>query len=131
LSPSDFKEEEMAGSYSLDLRCRVIQDVDGGMSVADAAGKYSVTEPTIYSWIHLREETGSLKPREGEVGPKRKLDPHQEAILKVIDENSSVTLVQLHSQLQLPGNIQMLWNALQRWGISLKKSHPRRRATAA
>ena len=120
----------MAGSYSLDLRSRVIQDFDKGMSVAEASEKYSITKPTIYSWIHLREETGTLKPRDGEFGPKRKLDPHKDKILQAVDENSSITLAQLHSQLQLPGNIQTLWNALRRWGISLKKSDSRFRAAA-
>jgi len=125
MSLSEFQGgREMAGSYSLDLRGRVIQDFDQGMSVTEASKKYSVTKPTIYSWIHLREETGTLKPRDGEFGPKRKLDPHKDEILQAVEKNSSVTLAQLHSQLQLPGNIQTLWNALRRWGISLKKSDP-------
>jgi transposase len=114
----------MARSYSLDLRGRVIQDIDAGMSVTEASEKYSVTKPTIYSWIHLREETGNLKPRDGDFGPKPKLAPHKDEILRAINENSSVTLVQLHAQLQLPGSIPTLWNALRRWGISLKKSDP-------
>ena len=121
----------MAASYSLDLRSRVLRDVDAGMSVADAAVKFSVTEPTIYSWIHLRKETGSLRPRVGDVGRKRKLDSFKDQIVTAIEENSSLTLKELHSQLELPGTIQTLWYALKRWGITLKKSGSRRRAATA
>ena len=85
----------MAASYSLDLRRRVMQDVDAGMSVAEVAVKFSVTEPTVYDWIRLRQATGHLKPRKGAVGPKRKLEMYKEEILEVIDENSSVTLEQI------------------------------------
>ena len=121
----------MANGYSLDLRTRVMDDLDRGLSPEEAAEKYSVTARTIYSWKLLKREPGDIAPRQGNTGPKRKLDPHREAILARIRENSDMTLDVLISQLKLPGCLQTLSNALHRWGIVLKKSHARPRTAAA
>ena len=121
----------MATGYSLDLRTRVMDDLDRGLSPEEAAEKYSVTARTICSWKLLKRETGDIAPRQGKTGPKRKLDPHREAILARIRENSDLTLEELILQLELPGCLQTLSNALHRWGIVLKKSHARHRTAAA
>lgn len=118
------------GPYSLDLRTRVMADVESGMSAERAAVKYSVSARTIYKWKGLKRETGSLNPRQGKGGPKRKLESYREPILATLKEKSGLTLAELRSQLQLPGCLQTLWNALHRWGIVLKKSDPRGRAAA-
>jgi transposase len=82
-------------------------------------------------WKSLLKETGGLTPRQGPVGRPRKLEEHREAILLAIDRKSDLTLEELKSQLNLPGCVKTLWNALQRWGIVLKKSLASRRAEAA
>lgn len=115
----------MAASYSMDLRLRVMRDIDQGNSVNETAAKYSITARTIFDWKRLRLQTGDVKPRVGNVGRKRKLDAYRDAILQEITKNSSTTLEELHSQLQLPGTVTTLWNALNRWGLSLKKSGSR------
>ncbi len=120
----------MATGYSLDLRSRVMDDIDRGLSAEDAAQKYSITARTIFSWKQLKRETGSIAPRQGKTGPKPKLEPHREAILARIKENSDLTLEEMKSQLELPGCLQTLCNALHRWGIVLKKSHPSHRTAA-
>ena len=120
----------MSNGYSLDLRTRVMDDLDRGLSAEEAAEKFSVTARTIYSWKLLKRETGDIAPRQGKTGPKRKLDPHREAILAGIRENSDLTLEELKSQLGLPGCLQTLSNALHRWGIVLKKSYASYRTAA-
>ena len=121
----------MSACYSLDLRTRVLDDLDRGMSAEKAAGKYSVSARTVYAWKALKRQTGSLAPRQGKTGPKRKLDPYRDAILKAIRDNPNLTLEELRSQLHLPGCLQTLWNGLRRWGLVLKKSHAGGRTTAA
>ena len=118
----------MPGSYSLDLRRRVMADVDRGMFIEAVAEKYSVSTRVIFQWRDLRDETGELVPRKGKTGPKRKLDSHRLEILAAVQENPSITLEELKAQLELPGCLQTLWNALRRWGIVLKKSHASGRA---
>ena len=119
------------GPYSSDLRTRVMQDVEAGMSAEKAAVKYSISARTIYAWKALLRETGCLSPRQGGSGRPRKLEEYREPILEAIDQNAGLTLEDLKSQLQLPGCVQTLWNALRRWGIVLKKSGARRRTAAA
>lgn len=121
----------MARAYSTDLRERVMKDVSQGMSLDQVSEKYSVCERTIYAWQKLLIETGHLQPRSGKTGPKLKLETYREKILAAIEENSSLTLTEIHERFQLPGCLQTLWHSLNRWGIVLKKSHPCRRTTAA
>ncbi len=113
----------MPGSYSLDLRTRVISDVDKGMIIESVAKKFSISSRVIFKWLALREETGELIPRKGVTGPKPKLDSYRDAILAAVETNSSHTLEELQTNLDLPGCIPTLWHALRRWGIVLKKSH--------
>ena len=121
----------MAAALGMDLRVRVMADVDAGMSAEKAAVKYSVEARTIYQWKALRRETGALEPRAGKTGPKPKLDAHRERITAAIRENPSVTLEDLHTKLKLPASVTTLWVALKAWKLVLKKSPSRRRATPA
>jgi transposase len=53
----------MPGSYSLDLRRRVIAACDkGGLSRREIAELYHVGESTIYEWLQRRRTTQSLAP---------------------------------------------------------------------
>ena len=112
----------MGRPYSMDLRVRVISAVDEGDSVDVVAEQFEVTARTIWSWLALRKATGGIEPRKGAVGPKLKLDVHREAIVAAIRASSSVTLDEMREQLPLPGCRTTLWNAIERWGQSLKKS---------
>lgn len=111
----------MAAALSMDLRERVMADVDGGMSAEKAAVKHRVTSRTIYSWKALRRKSGSLAPSAGKPGPKPKLAEHRERILVVVRENSGITLEELREKGKLTVSISTLWSALQEWGIVLKK----------
>ena len=72
LESSNSRRKKM-GPYSSDLRTRVMQDVEAGMSAEKAAVKYSVSARTIYAWKALLRETGCLSPRQGGSGRPRKL----------------------------------------------------------
>lgn len=50
----------MPAPLSVDLRERVVEAVDAGDKIAKVARRFGVTRPTIYSWLALREQTGSL-----------------------------------------------------------------------
>ncbi len=53
----------MPHHYSVDLRERVLQAIDGGLSKLAAHRTFDVSRPTIDRWLKLRAETGSLAPR--------------------------------------------------------------------
>ena len=120
----------MAVPLAMDLRIRVMKDVDGGMSAEKAAVKYSISARTIYEWKKLRRDQGSLEPRPRRYGPKPKLQERREEILQAQRENVDLTLEELRSQLGLEVGISTLWTALTAWGQVLKKSPESRRAEA-
>ena len=114
----------MSAPLSVDLRERVVAAVDAGEKIAPVARRFGVTRPTIYAWLALREETGSWEPR---ARPERGrvLDDYREIITEKFAENSSVTLIELKEQLELPVSISALWDALDQWDQTFKKKHAR------
>jgi transposase len=102
----------MAAALAMDLRTRVMADVDAGMS----AEKYSVSARGIYQWSVLRRESGALKARDGKTGPKPKLETYREQILAAVRDDSAITLNDLKRKLQLPACVSTLWKALSVWG---------------
>jgi len=53
----------MAKGYSVDLRGRVLQALDEGMSKMTAHRTFHISRSTLDHWLALREQTGSLAPR--------------------------------------------------------------------
>ena len=53
----------MAAAYSMDLRERVIEDSDAGLSSTDLAGRYHVSRAWVDALKQRRRETGSIEPR--------------------------------------------------------------------
>jgi transposase len=72
-------------AYSMDLRERVMVDVDGGLGTKAAAEKYRVSPDWVRKLKRLRRETGSFGPRQQRVSHATKLDndlPRLEQLLK-------------------------------------------------
>jgi transposase len=120
----------MAAALAMELRARVMKDIDAGISVERVAEKYSVSARTIYNWKALVREKGTFQARDGKPGPKRKLEDSREAILAAVGEDSGMTLEELKAKLDLPVCLSTVWMALKAWGIVLKKSPAGSRTTA-
>ena len=63
----------MAKGYSVDLRVRVVQAIDEGMSKMTAHRTFHISHSTIDHWFALREQSGSLAPRPMRVTRTRQL----------------------------------------------------------
>ena len=62
----------MASPYSMDLRQRVIEAVEGGLSCNQAAARFEVAISTAIGWVNRYRETGSFAPdRMGGHRPKK------------------------------------------------------------
>ena len=85
----------MAKAYSIDLRKRVLKEIDTGMSTEDAARKYSVSISWAYSLKKQRLETGSIAPKEYKPGPKPKLAPFEKEVRQTVADHPDATLVEL------------------------------------
>ena len=111
----------MPAALSMDLRVRVMDEVDRGTSAEKAAAIYKISAGTIYGWMRLRRETGTLMPRRGKTGPKPKLQGHRQAIEAEVRQNSGITLKDLKAKLGLAVGINTLCRALHAWGLVSKK----------
>ena len=67
----------MAGSFSLDLRKRVVAFVEAGHSRHEAGRRFAVSESFARRLVRRAEQAGSLEPgRQGRPRGSGKLEPH-------------------------------------------------------
>lgn len=62
--------------YSVDLRERIVQAVNGGASVRSVAQRFAVSAPTVSRYVALHRKEVSLQPRTAP-GAKKRLSPDQ------------------------------------------------------
>ncbi|MDD3588209.1 MAG: helix-turn-helix domain-containing protein [Thermoguttaceae bacterium] len=72
--------------YSNDLRERVINDIDAGISIRKAAVKWHISPRVISQWLKRYRETGSYSPVKGNRGVRPKLIEYRE-LLKTLLRN--------------------------------------------
>jgi transposase len=115
----------MAGAYSIDLRVRVIEAIEGGLSTRQAAARFAIGIATAGAWHRLWRETGDVKPgRLGNPGGS-KLDPHEDFILGLIAEQKDIALHEIVERLAGAHGLSVqpstVWYFLDRRGLSFKK----------
>jgi transposase len=104
-------------AYSTDLRARVIEYVEKGHTQKESAARFGVSDRTVWNWVKLKRETGSLKveavPRSPHKLPNEELvsyvRAHPDAYLKEIAEHFNCGVSSVHG-------------ALKRLGITYKKT---------
>ena len=80
----------MPKPYSIDLRGRVIEEVETGASRREAAERYGISPSVVVTWAQRFEETGSVaaKPSGGSTSP---LEKHADFLLALITEKPDMT----------------------------------------
>ena len=116
----------MGAAYSIDLRERVLLDLDAGMTKASIARNYRVSTRWVYKLQKQREATGDIAPRRGKTGPKPKLAEHADRLLRLVEEQPDASLAELRERLGVAVGITTVWNALRSLGVTFKKGPPRR-----
>ena len=92
LYPELIWETDMGRFYGMDLRRRVIEAIDGGMSARSAAARYSVAASTAINWRRRWREEGSFEPfRQGQP-PGSKLDAHEAFIFDLVETDKDIAL---------------------------------------
>jgi transposase len=125
----------MARSYGLDLRQRVIEAIEGGMSTRAAARRYTIGESTAGAWHRRWRTTGSVEPaRRGNQGGSV-LDAHEAFLIGLIDETADISLAEIAERLEAERSLTVdpstIWYFLRRSGITYKKRRPTPRSSSA
>jgi transposase len=115
----------MAGAYSIDLRVRVIEAIEGGLSTRQAAARFAIGIATAGAWHRMWRKTGAVNPgRLGNPGGS-KLDPHKQFILGLIAAQKDIALHEIAERLAGACGVRVqpstVWYFLERNGISFKK----------
>jgi transposase len=122
----------MPKPYSIDLRGRVIEEVETGASRREAAERYGLSPSVVVIWVQRLEETGSVaaKPSGGSTSP---LEKHAEFLLALIAEQPDMTLDEIVVAMRkrrIPGSRSAVWRFFARRNISFKKNSVRGGAEA-
>jgi transposase len=114
----------MPKPYSIDLRGRVIEDVETGASRREAAERYGLSPSVVVIWVQRFEETGSVaaKPSGGSASP---LEKHAKFLLAQIANKPDLTLDEIVVAMRkrrIAGSRSAVWRFFARRNISFKKT---------
>ena len=114
----------MPKPYSVDLRARVIEEVETGASRREAAERYGISPSVVVIWVQRFEETGSVaaKPSGGSTSP---LEQHAEFLLGLIADQPDLTLDEIIAAMRkrrIAGSRSAVWRFFARRNISFKKT---------
>ena len=115
----------MSGSYSSDLRGRVLDAVDAGSSARQAAARFGVGVATAIRWVRRWRETGERTARKQGHPIRSKLDAHEAYLLGLIEQTVDITLDEMRRRLAEErgrrAGFGTLWRFFDRRGITVKK----------
>ena len=122
----------MPKPYSIDLRGRVVEEVENGASRREAAERYELSPSVVVLWVQRFEQTGSVapKPSGGSTSP---LEKHAEFLLQLMNERPDMTLDEIVAAMRkrrIPGSRSAVWRFFARRNISFKKNSIRGGAEA-
>jgi transposase len=108
---------------SLDLRMRVLREVEAGASRREAAEYVEVSASSAIKWMQRLNETGSIaaKPSGGSISP---LEAHADVLLALIGEQPDLTLDEIVAAMRkrrIAGSRSAVWRFFERHNISFKK----------
>lgn len=115
----------MTRSLSSDLRVRVLEAVEGGLSTREAARRFQVGILTVGEWYRRYRQSGETMARKQGQPSGSKLDPHAAFILGLIEDQPDITLVEIVEALEQEHRVRCVpstvWVFLDRRGITFKK----------
>lgn len=107
--------------YSMDLRGRVLNDSDAGLTTREVALKYDVSESWVRRLKQRRRENGEVAPRSSRNRRQPKWLAMADQIEAMVSEQPDITLRELRDALGAEISIQGLWRALRSLQLTFKK----------
>jgi transposase len=123
----------MAKPLSEDLRTRVVQAVEDGMSRRAAAERFGISVASAVRFVKEWRQSGATKAkRQGGDQRSQRIEEHHEAIMSAIEAKPDMTLVELSEMLKSERGASFapssIWRFLDRHGVTFKKKRARSRA---
>ena len=106
----------------IEMRTRILEDCDNGLSERKAAIKWKVGRSTISKIKKRRRDTGSIEPRKGVTGPKPKLLAHRQLLQEIVAKTPDATLEEIRAQLPVAVSIQTVHVELKKLKLIYKKT---------
>jgi transposase len=89
----------MAKPYSEDLRRRVVETINGGATIPDAAEQCGVSISSVVRFLRLHRDTGSVGAAKFGGYKTFVLAAHEELVRSLIKEQPDITLAELETRL--------------------------------
>lgn len=89
----------MAKPYSEDLRSRVVEAIDDGATIPDAAEQCGVSISSVVRFLKLHRDTGSVGAAKFGGYKEFVLKAHEEWVRKLVAEQPDITLAELKVRL--------------------------------
>ena len=121
----------MARPYSNDLRERVIDALNSGLSCRAVAERFGVSVSAVVKWSQRFRATGTVSPKRMGGHRPLALAAERDWLLQRINSETNVSLRRLQSELAERGIVVSygaVWNFVHREGLSHKKNRGRDRA---
>lgn len=109
----------MSRSYSFDLRKKVMSYLGVGHTKKEASKVFGISLKTIYNWLSLQEETGSVKAKAMKSYEPSKIKGQD--LEHYISAHPDAYLEEIAVVFKV--SVSGIWRALKRLKISRKKSH--------
>jgi len=125
----------MTRPLSNDLRKRLIEAVDVGLSCRAAAERFGVAPSTAVKWVARWRSTGSYEalPQGGDKRSHR-IEAYASQLLGLVEGTPDMTLAEISDWLRETHQLRVgsgtVWRFFDRHGVSFKKNRARRRAAA-
>jgi transposase len=110
----------MARALSCDLRKRVVEAINQGLSRRQAAARFGVSPSSAIRWAALSRTTGDVAPKK-QGGDRRsgRIEDQADVILEQVARTPDITLGELRAT--LGERTTSLWRFFQRRRMTLKK----------
>jgi transposase len=89
----------MAKPYSEDLRKRVVEAIDDGATIPEAAEQCGVSISSVVRFLRLSRDTGSVSAAKFGGYKEFALAAHEELVRSLIEEQPDITLAELEARL--------------------------------
>jgi transposase len=115
----------MGKTLSVDLRCRVVNAIEHGLSCRQAAERFGVSASSAIRWFDRLKKHGNVAAqKQGGDRKSGRIEAEAAFLLGTVNETPDITLVELQEKLKAQGvsvGIGTLWRFFDRRRITFKK----------